>query len=154
MGQIDFSQRRNHLSVKNESKGHVPPGPWRYEIFCQGRSEWRGVCGGRVQGPEEGSRGRQGLTYHLRPGEVASRAPHLELVICSFSRDLDLRASEPGESTDPDLPPFPLSSVPLSSLPSPSSCLLSSSPPPRSPSCPPLSSSLLPPLLFAPWSLP
>lgn len=36
MGQIDFRQRKNYLFVKNESKGHVPSGPRRYEIFAKG----------------------------------------------------------------------------------------------------------------------
>lgn len=31
-----FRQRKNYLFVKNESKGHVPSGPRRYEIFAKG----------------------------------------------------------------------------------------------------------------------
>lgn len=55
MGQINFHQRKNYLFVKNESKGHVPSGPRRYEIFAKG-----GVNGEEFA--EEGSTRREGLT--------------------------------------------------------------------------------------------
>ena len=77
--------------MKNEPKGYVPLGPWRYEIFATGGVNGEGSA-------EEESRIWEGLAYTSRLGGVASRAPHLELVICSFFRQVPgAWTSEPGD---------------------------------------------------------
>lgn len=69
----------------------MPLGPWRYEIFATGGVNGEGSA-------DEESRIWEGLAYTSRLGGVASRAPHLELVICSFFRQVSgAWISEPGD---------------------------------------------------------